>query len=378
MSVLVSTPEGIEQTLDKTSDLTGKSLLYHRLSTNVLWAKITRWEFWPFSLFYFPVAFYWIWITLRARSLFFFTASNPGIEFGGMLGESKDKIFKSMDPNTIPKTFKLSADLGIAQVQESLIRENISYPFILKPDIGERGWMVELIKNEVDLQKYLDQIQVDYLVQEYIPYNVELGIFYYRYPDQPKGTVSSIVMKEMLSVKGDGKLTVHELVQQDVRAKMHLQTLTETKNDILEYIPKYNEEVELVSIGNHCRGTTFLNGNHLINGKLIKLLDEISTKIDGFYFGRFDLRCASIEDLYEGRNFKIMELNGAGSEPAHIYHPGYSLIQAYKDIIHHLRVLTDISIMNHKRGVPFMSFREGVKEVLRIRKYNRDKIKLAS
>ena len=375
MSVLVSTPDQLNERQQE--QLKKSSSLYEKLSTNVLWAKLTRWEFWPFSVFYFPILFYWTWLVLRTKSFFFFTSSNPGIEFGGMLGESKDKIYKDINPIYIPKTYKLSSTINLIDFKKRLEKEDLSFPFILKPDIGERGWMVELIKNENDLVEYLQKIQVDFLVQEYVHLPIELGIFYYRYPSREKGTVSSIVMKEMLSVKGDGQSRVRELVLKDVRAKMHLETLENTKFEILDYKPHYNEEVELVSIGNHCRGTTFLNGNHLINSQLISVLDNVSKEIDGFYFGRFDLRCGSIEELYKGENFKILELNGAGAEPAHIYHPGFSLLQAYKDIVHHLKVLADISLENHKRGVKFMSFQNGMKEVFKIRRYNKQKDKVA-
>ena len=349
--------------------------LYEKLSSSVVWARITRWEFWPFSVFYFPIVFYWMWISLRARSFFFFTASNPSIEFGGMLGESKKKIFDIIPDQYIPKTLKLEPGISKVELESNLTQVGLTYPFILKPDIGERGWMVELIQNKDDLDNYLSKIKVAFLVQEYVPWDVELGIFYYRYPDRERGTVSSIVMKDMLSVKGDGHKTVRELVLDQARAKMHLETLEATKPELLDKVPLYNERIELVSIGNHSRGTTFLNGNHLINDRLIKLFDKVSNQIDGFYFGRYDIRCQSIEDLYDGQHFKILELNGAGSEPAHVYHPGYSLIQAYKDIVHHLKVLTDISIINKQRGISFMSFGEGLKEVLRIRKYNRLKEK---
>ncbi|MEQ6121772.1 hypothetical protein [Reichenbachiella sp. MALMAid0571] len=370
MSILVSIPNQLEEQKEAQHK---KSYLYEKLSTSIFWTKLTNWEFWPFALFYFPVMFYWTWLVIKTRSFFFFTASNPGIEFGGMLGESKEKIYNSINSKFIPKTYKVTPDMDQKTFREKLQKENISFPFILKPDVGERGWMVELIKNKTDLDRYLNKIQVDFLVQEYVHFPVELGIFYYRFPNRENGTVSSIVMKEMLNVTGDGNSTVRELVLQDVRAKMHLHTLEASNLDILEYIPLYNEEVELVSIGNHCRGTTFLNGNHLINSKLISVIDKISKGIDGFYFGRFDLRCASIEDLYEGKNFKIVELNGAGSEPAHIYHPGFPLSQAYTDIIHHLKVLAEISMLNHKKGHPYMSFSNGMKEVFKIRAYNKQK-----
>lgn len=348
--------------------------LYGKLSTSVVWAKISRWEFWPFSVFYFPVMFYWAWLSLRARSFFFFTASNPTIEFGGMLGESKDKIFKLIPNQYIPKTYLLDCAVDQASFLERLQIEGLDFPFILKPDIGERGWMVELIKDQEELSDYLARIKVDFLVQEYVPYEVELGVFYYRYPNCDHGTVSSIVLKDMLSVIGDGRRNIEALMDDDVRAKMHIENLKRKNPELLAEVPSRGEKVELNSIGNHCLGTTFLNGNHLINDRLIQLFDKVSNQIDGFYFGRYDLRCKSIEDLYNGKHFKILELNGAGAEPAHIYHPGFSLIQAYKDIIHHLKVLADISILNRKKGNPYYSFQEGIKEIIKIKKYNQQKV----
>lgn len=367
MNIAVETSDQIEE-----KPAQGETL-YAKLSTSVVWAKIFRWEFWPFSVFYFPVMFYWAWLSLKARSFFFFTASNPTIEFGGMLGESKDKIFKLIPKQYIPKTYLLASTIKPASFLERLKNEGLDFPFILKPDIGERGWMVELIKSQEELDDYLERINVDFLVQEFVPYEIELGVFYYRYPDCDHGTVSSIVLKDMLSVIGDGHRNVEGLMTDDVRAKMHIENLKRKNPELLNYMPGQGEKVELNAIGNHCLGTTFLNGNHLINERLIRLFDQVSNQIDGFYFGRYDLRCKSIEDLYEGEHFKILELNGAGAEPAHIYHPGFSLIQAYKDIIHHLKVLADISILNRKRGIPFYSLREGLREILKIQKYNQQK-----
>lgn len=368
MNIAVETKSQIQEQPTK------RKTLFDKLRTSVVWAKIFRWEFWPFSVFYFPVLFYWAWLSLKARSFFFFTASNPTIEFGGMLGESKDKIFKLIPDPYIPKTYKLNAAVDLESFLERLKMEGLDYPFILKPDIGERGWMVELIKNEDELNEYLDRIQVAFLVQEYVSYELELGVFYYRYPNCDHGTVSSIVMKDMLSVTGDGIRTVADLMTDDARAKMHLDHLRMKEPDLLKQTPKRGEKVELNPIGNHSRGTTFLNGNHLIDSRLIKVFDQISKQIDGFYFGRYDLRCRSVKDLYHGKHFKILELNGAGAEPAHIYQPGFSLIQAYKDIIHHLKVLVDISILNKKSGIPYYSFSQGLKEIMKIRKYNQQKI----
>lgn len=371
MDAILETGEDVE----KSHFAPKKGSWYGRLSSSVVWVKVFRWEFWPFSVFYFPVFFYWMYLSIRSRSFFFFTSSNPTIEFGGMLGESKMKIFDLIPDVYIPKTYRLNAESRLEEVKELLKDAGLDYPVILKPDIGERGWMVELVKSEAQLVEYLQEIRVDFLVQEYVSYSVELGVFYYRYPDRSNGTVSSVVMKEMLSVIGDGTRTVAQLMEEDPRAQMHISRLQIKEPRRMKEIPERGVRVELVSIGNHCLGTTFINANHLINDKLIRVFDQVSQQIDGFYFGRYDLRCRSIEDLYQGEHFKILELNGAGAEPAHIYHPGFSLIQAYKDIIHHLGALADISRINRRRGYPHMSFRKGLAEIAKIRKYNREKEK---
>ena len=87
----------------------------------------------------------------------------------------------------------------------------------------------------------------------------------------------------------------------------------------------------------------------------------MSKQVDGFFYGRYDLRCASYEALYNGE-MKIMELNGAGAEPAHIYHPGFSIVEAYKVLFNHWKILGQISRANHKKGVEYMTLREA-KEV---------------
>ena len=73
-----------------------------------------------------------------------------------------------------------------------------------------------------------------------------------------------------------------------------------------------------------------------------------------------DIRYSTWEELKEGKNFSIIELNGAGSEPTHIYDPQHSLMYAWKEIIKHWTILYKVSRENHhpeKR--PYMSLRSG-------------------
>ena len=97
--------------------------------------------------------------------------------------------------------------------------------------------------------------------------------------------------------------------------------------------------------------------NHLINRELSETFDQISRRVDGFYFGRFDLRCASLEDLYQGR-VKILELNGCGAEPAHIYQPGFSFFEAVSVLLRHWQNIYVIAQQNKLKGHRFLSFQE--------------------
>lgn len=274
------------------------------------------------------------------------------------MGESKFEVL-SLVPDTVkPKTILIKLPATREQVLRAIETNGLSFPVIFKPDIGERGWMVRKIKSIADIEQYLSEIKIDFIVQEFVNLPLEYGVFYVRFPSQPQGFVNSITGKEFLSVTGDGSKTLQQLILEKDRAKIQWETLKEVYASQLQDVIPQGKKIELVSIGNHCLGTTFVNCNHLITEKLSASFDTISKKIDGFYFGRFDLRCASEADLEAG-NIKIMELNGCGAEPAHIYHPGSSLVKGIDTIITHWKNLYRVSKENHKRGVPYLSFAEG-------------------
>lgn len=338
------------------------------IKNSPFWIRLTHWEYWPFGVLYIPVYFYWFWLCLRARSFFFFSASNPGIENGGFLGESKSDILKIVPAELVPKSLLIRVPADNDLLMRSIRDHGFDFPLIVKPDIGERGWLVERIHSMEDLLTYAAGMNVNFLIQDYVDDPVELGIFYYKYPNEPSGVISSVVIKETLKVSGDGISTIGNLVNEYPRAKLVKEKLHETLGEHWNDIPGAGETVELEPIGNHCRGTTFLDGNHLINSKLTSVFDDISSKVEGFYFGRFDVKCKSIEELYEGK-LVILELNGAGSEPAHIYHPGASIFNAYKVIFYHLRQLLNISRLNKSLGVRYLSFGEGLRAIRKLRRY---------
>jgi hypothetical protein len=254
----------------------------------------------------------------------------------------------------------MDANSSVHSVVESLNENNLLLPVIFKPDIGERGFMVKRIETHNDIEKYLKEIKINFIAQALIDDPMEFGIFYTRFPEQAKGCVTSIVIKEMLSVTGNGTSSLQELIFQKDRAKLQWNILKEVHQHKLNQIIPAGEIFELVSIGNHCLGTKFMDGGHLINDKISETFDRISKQIEGFYFGRFDLRCRSFEDLYNG-NVKIMELNGCGAEPAHIYQPGYPLLKALRVLFIHWQNIFLIARQNHMLGVQYTSVKTALR-----------------
>jgi hypothetical protein len=277
---------------------------------------------------------------------------------GGMFGESKFDVLELVPEGIKPKTIRVKFPATLEVVVAEMKLNDLRFPLIFKPDLGERGWMVRRIKNEKDLADYLTQIRIDFLIQDFVDLPLEFGVFYIRHPNQSQGRVTSIVLKEMLTITGNGKKTVEELILENDRAKLQWRTLKVAYDGLRNEILLTNEKLELVSIGNHCLGTKFLNVNHLITDTLSTSFDAISKQIPGFYFGRFDLRAASFEDLENGV-VQIVELNGCGAEPAHIYDPKFPLTRAIGVLFRHWRDIYEISRENHKRGVAYIPFREG-------------------
>lgn len=284
------------------------------------------------------------------------------------MGESKYEVLQLVPEPLKPKTILIKVPATVTRVTEVMLEAGLTFPFILKPDLGERGWMVRRIKNELDIERYLKEIKINFIMQELVDLPLEFGVYYVRFPSQQQGFVNSITGKEFLSVTGDGKKPLQELILEKDRAKIQWNTLRIMYADRLSEIIPSGKKIELVSIGNHCLGTTFLNFNHLINDKLTASFDAISKQINGFYFGRYDLRCDTLQDMENGK-IKIMELNGCGAEPAHVYHPGSSLVKAIGVLITHWRNLYRVSKENHERGVPYLSLREGKQIYKRVKKY---------
>lgn len=343
--------------------------MWQTFKNSKFYIRWSSWEYYPTYLTNIPVVLMWLYFSIKARSLFFFSAANPAIETGGVLGESKIKIINQIPEQWKPTTIFVPKNNSFEQVLEWLNTSQLAFPIIAKPNIGERGFLVQKIGSLEELQQYHQKNSLDFLIQEFVDYPVEAAILHYRYPHQSKGTISSVCVKEYLSVEGNGKDTVLELMEKKPRAKLQIERLSPilAEKGLLHAIPPMGQYLQLSAIGNHCKGAKFLNGNRWIDAELHQTFDQLSLQLEGIYFCRYDLKCQSMEDLKRGKNFKILEINGVAAEPAHIYDPNYSVRQAYKDLFQQWKTIYEISYYQHRNGVPYMTFgeaRKAVKEYL--------------
>jgi hypothetical protein len=79
-------------------------------------------------------------------------------------------------------------------------------------------------------------------------------------------------------------------------------------------------------------------------------MQEIATRLPGFYFGRFDIRYRSEEEFLRGERFQIVEVNGAGSEATNIWDPEMDLLTAYSTLLKQWAMLFEIGAINRKKS----------------------------
>lgn len=322
------------------------------------WEKCTHWELWPFALIYAPLFPLWIYYAVKARCLWFFTPTDPTLTFAGFDGEGKKEMYLLLPEGSYPKTIYVQPEQPFEEIKALLVQEGFHYPFCVKPDRGLKGLLFRKVDSESKLQIYHQQVPVEYLIQELVEAPLEVSVFYYRYPNREKGTISGFIQKELMQVSGDGRHTLWELIQQHPRARHRIEEMRVKHEEKLETIIPQGAAYILTHAANLNRGARFTDLQHLIDDRLQEIFDPLSHRCS-FYYGRYDIKCNSIEDLKKGK-FSILEFNGTGAEPNHVYNAGYSWFGALRVFAHHWKVMYQIGKYNHKHnGVRYWGNREG-------------------
>lgn len=299
-------------------------------------ARLWQWEFWPLWLFYIPVYIWIVALALRYRSATVWTLADPCIPDGGVVGESKAQILAQVEDERILPFAVIEPgepDQRLAAACSAIAEHGWSYPLICKPDAAQRGAGVKLVRDEEQLADYLTQAPDAAMIQVYADLPYEAGIFYVRRLREPAGRIFSITDKHFSYITGDGRSTLEMLIWRHPRYRMQARTFLKRLGADRDRIPAAGEQVRLAVAGNHCQGTQFRDGTHLVTPELEREIDRFAKKFNGYYFGRIDVRYSDVEAFEEGRDMKIIEVNGVTSESTNVYDPSWSIFRAWGVLI---------------------------------------------
>jgi hypothetical protein len=223
---------------------------------------------------------------------------------------------------------------------------------VAKPDIGCNGTGVRLIRDRKAMARYMEAYPAGETVvlQHYVEEPNEAGIFYVRHPDEPRGRITSMTLKKPPVVVGDGRSTLRDLIMTDERARLLPHLYLDRLADRLNNVPVSGEKVQLVFVGNHCKGSIFQDGTALVTPALTDAIERLARSIPDFFFGRIDVRFTSTASLRRGLGFKVIEINGVGSEATHIWDPSTKLLDAWRTQFFHYGSAFRIGAANRRRG----------------------------
>jgi len=267
-------------------------------------------------------------------------------------------MYQQLPSHLYPKTICIDPALSVAEAAQQIRDAGFTLPFTAKPDVGMKGILFRRIESWEQWERYHQTIPIHYIVQDLIKYPKEYSIFYYRHPAERKGVISGFIQKELLQVVGNGAATLAELIQLHPKAVSRVMELKAKHAANWQTVIEKNRPYYLSYAGNHNRGAQFINLADEIDEQLLEKFDALSAATN-FYYGRYDLKANSVMDLKAGHSFSIIEFNGCGAEPNHIYDCGLSLLQAYRALLQHWRALFTISAYNHRHGVRYWSFMRG-------------------
>lgn len=328
------------------------------------WQRLTRWEYWPWWAIYPPILCYILYLGFfKHRQPRAVTAVNPAMPQGGLIGESKADILSGLQDTgeaiarwaLIPDNSSL--DNRVAAVEAFQNRAGLPYPIVLKPDQGERGSGVGICRDAEAIREHLSAHPEPMIAQEFIGGH-EYGVFYVRLPGEACGKIMGITDKRLTQVVGDGQCTLETLILSDPRAVAMAPFFLKKHADKLETVPEAGQQISLAELGTHCRGALFLDGAELITAELTEAIDRISQSYTGFYFGRYDLKCAGPKALRAGKGLKVLEVNGLTSESTWMYDPRHSPFAAWRILAEQWRLAYAIGTANAGNGSPTASWRE--------------------
>jgi len=304
----------------------------------------------PKPLLVAPMVIQWLWLAARHRSLTLPSAANPAMFTGGLAGESKMDCLDQVGAehrSFVARTTSLVVQPG-ASALCALADAGLAFPVIAKPDIGWCGFGVRRIDDAAALADYVAAYPVGerLLLQEYLALSGEAGLFYVRWPGEKAGRLLSLTVRRPAEVTGDGRATLRDLVARDNRLRGRIGLYAD-----LERVPAPGERAALSSVWSHRMGGVYRDESAAITPALERRIDAIACGMPDLHVARFDVRFTDLDALRAGDGFKILEINGVGSEAIQFFDPAVPFFTAYRGVFDKQAMIFAIGAANRARGI---------------------------
>ncbi len=320
-------------------------------------------EYWPPYVFYFPVIVWYLMLSLRYKRLTLPSVANP--EFPEAKCAILDLIPTALS-EWVGRYLPFRPDdypYRRADAAQRLLNDSgMTFPLVVKPELGLKGIAVVLLKDNRDLENYFRQYGDlgNFQFQEFIDWPGEAGAFYIRMPDEAKGRIVSLALKYPASVTGDGKSPLKALIGAKKIPLAKKKLFLSHNRHQLERIIKKGETLPLMFVHNHDQGGVYRDGRAMITRELSNRFDEIARAMPNFYYGRFDVKFEAADTFTMGQRFKIIEINGASSEAGDLFDADARLGRVYLSYFKRLNRLFAISITNCRRGYRPVSLKQTI------------------
>ena len=298
-----------------------------------------------------PLVLQWFWLGLRYGSLTLPSVINPSIEGGGLVGESKSACLEQIGPAYAPYVapwVQVGPDESPVQAR---VRLGCAYPLIAKPDLGWCGYGVRRVEDDAALLDYARQFPpgATFIVQQLVAAPLEAGLFYARDPAAQRGRLLSVTVRHPPTVVGDGVRDVATLIGADPRLARHGAAFAAILGSAWHDVPGVGEARIITTVASLRVGARYEDVSSCASPALQARIDAIALSMKGFHWGRFDVRCASLDALREGV-FQIIEVNGAGSEAINFWDPAFTLASAFAGVFAKQTLLFRLSAAMRRAG----------------------------
>lgn len=305
----------------------------------------------PKAVLVMPMVVHWLVSALRYRSLSLPSAANPDIETGGLVGESKlaylEQVARSLSPWLAATVAVAAGPDALDASLEGMAGAALRFPVIAKPDVGWCGFGVRLVEDRAALAGYIAGFPAGatFLLQEYLGDGGEAGLFYVRWPGAPRGAVTSLTVREPPTIMGNGRETLAALIAGNRRLRGRSGLYRE-----LDRVPAVGHAAALSVVWSHRTGGNYVDRSIDITPELTAQVDAIARSMGPLHIARFDVRFMDHDALAAGR-FKVIEINGAGSEAIEWFDSRKGFFEAYAGVLHKQRLVFAVAADNRRRGV---------------------------